>query len=391
MKKTRHAPADRPARAGPRRRDALACAGLLALCVFVRAPFLASFDLVSHDGTYYIAQARELAAGRTGGGAFPPGYPAAVALAMLVVADDVRAAQAVSALAGLVAALALYFMGRDRFGRATAWTCAAVASVTPLFVRLSLTTMSEALYIAMVTGALLAALRARAGLAGVLAGLAAGTRPEALAVAAAMGVVWRRDPAKVRSLGASFVLVYALGVAGASAFAGHLVLLPKRSLLGSEAGAPALALRYLTRLPADAAALFRHLGPVAFALGLWGAWRRRGIVVAALWPAFVNPLFTPRAEDRFILPFVLPALWLAFDAAAAFATPRARRLGLGLLVASGALAFHFNRAALTTPVSEGFAGARDVGLELRERIAPGARVADRKPFVPFYAGARYVE
>ena len=192
-------------------------------------------------------------------------------------------------------------------------------------------------------------------------------------------------------MGLAFVGVYAVGALAASAAAGRVVVLPKWSLLGSDAGFAALARRYLARLPADAAALFRHLGPVGFALALWGAWRRRGIVVAALWPALVNPLFTPRAEDRFVLPFVLPALWLAFDAAAAASTGRARRMGFGLLVASGALAFPLNRAALTTPVSEGFAGARDVGRELRDRVAPGARVADRKPFVPFYAGARYVE
>jgi len=368
------------------RRDVLAYAALLALGILVRAPFLGAFDLVSHDGTYYIAQARALLHGHLGGGAFPPGYPAAVALFMTVIGDDVRAAQVVSVLAGLAATLLIYLMGRERFGRGAAWICAAVAATTPLFVRLSLMTMSEALYVALLTGALLAALRSRAGSAGLLAGLAAATRPEALAVAAVIPFVWRREGARARAFLLAFVAVYAVAATLVSVSAGRLVLLSKSTPLGADP-----ADHYLFRLSADIAALFRHLGPAAFALGLWGAWRRRGVVAAALLPALVNPLFTPRFEDRFVLPFVLPALWLAFDASAALATARARRIAMVSLVVSGALAFAVNRGALTTPVSPGFEGARATGLELRPHVTPGARVADRKPFVAFYAQARYVE
>jgi Tol biopolymer transport system component len=48
-----------------------------------------------------------------------------------------------------------------------------------------------------------------------------------------------------------------------------------------------------------------------------------------------------------------------------------------------------NRSELTTPVSDGFQWAKKAGVAWRERVRPGDRVADRKPFFAFYAGATY--
>jgi dipeptidyl aminopeptidase/acylaminoacyl peptidase len=52
---------------------------------------------------------------------------------------------------------------------------------------------------------------------------------------------------------------------------------------------------------------------------------------------------------------------------------------------------YLNRGQLTEPVSDGYQWAKKAGLEWRARLRPGEKVADRKPFFAFYAGARYVE
>ena len=50
-----------------------------------------------------------------------------------------------------------------------------------------------------------------------------------------------------------------------------------------------------------------------------------------------------------------------------------------------------NGEQLTTPVSEGYRWAKELGRRLSDRIEPGSTIADRKPFFAFYAGGRYVE
>jgi Tol biopolymer transport system component len=51
----------------------------------------------------------------------------------------------------------------------------------------------------------------------------------------------------------------------------------------------------------------------------------------------------------------------------------------------------WNVDRLTAPVDDSREAYRDVGLQLRAHLRPGDKVADRKPYIPFYAGGRYVE
>ena len=52
---------------------------LVLITLLLRLPFIARFDFVSFDGTYYLSQAKALLHGSLSGGAFPLGYPLLIA------------------------------------------------------------------------------------------------------------------------------------------------------------------------------------------------------------------------------------------------------------------------------------------------------------------------
>lgn len=376
---------------------------LLALAwALLRYPFLGNFDLVSYDGTFYITQAREILAGHPGaGGAFPPGYPIAVALFHAAFHDGVRAAQAVSLLASLAATGLLYHLARQVLPRPVAIACALAYAVDPLAARLSLSTMSESLYVAWVLAAMLARARGRRAAAGLLLGAAAVTRPEALGIAVAVAGydVWRRRrPAETVVMLACFTAVYSLNWIVPAAGGAAVELVPKASQLGlgvRTAGQPlsagSLLEQYALRLPIDLALLFRYSAGLAFVLAVVGIVRRPGFVLAALVPLAVNPLFTVRSEPRFIAPFVPFVLLYAFVGASTLHGPRARRFMIVLLAAFAVAGVAVNSTTVRRAPSPDVETARRAGLRLAGHIEPGARIADRKPFLAFYAGARYTE
>jgi len=393
---------------GPGRREPIVdCAILVACWAAVRLPFLGSFDLVSHDGTYYITQASHLLHGAPGsGGSFPPGYPILVAAFMTAIHDGVRAAQAASAVSAVVATIALYALSRRHLPRWPSLACAAVFCATPLVVRSSLTTMSESAYIAWLLLGLLADARGRRALSGVCLGAAAVTRPEALAVAAAVAVVraaLERRPAPVVRFVAAFAAVYSLNLLVPNG------IVPKWNLLGAGArdwrsfdaaigaaktprpGLGDLAALWGRRMPGDAALLFRHVTGVALVLCVVGAARRPTAVLSAFIPFFVDPLFAPRTDPRFVVAFVPVCLFYAFVGAESLASVRARRASTWALVAAAAAGLYLQRGELTRPVSDGFVPAREAGLAMRARASTGVTIAGRKPFVAFYAGADYME
>ena len=377
---------------------------IAAAWVAARVPYLGYTDLVSFDGTFYITQAREILSGNPGaGGAFPPGYPIAVALTHAFIGDGVRAAQVVSLLASLVATGAVYLLARRIMSRPVAVLCAVVFATTPLVVRSSMATMSESLYLACLLTGLLLYARGHMARTAVALGAAAITRPEALAIWLAIVVydaVRFRHAARWRRLTLPFLAVYSLGVVFPLLAGGPLTLIPKLEQFGQGAagpgrtaapGAGAVLVHYLSRIPGDIALLFSHTGGLLLIVAAAGMIRHPGYVLFALIPLLVNPAFTPRADARFVLPFVPVVCLYAFVATRSLTTAPARRGLVAALVVFAAATFWFHRGYLTTPESDGFGAARDAGRELRERIGAGSIVADRKPFVAFYAGGRYLE
>lgn len=385
--------------------------------MLARIPFLGAFDLVTYDGTYYINHARSFfdAAYRASG--FPIGYPVAIALLLPIVRDGVRAAQAVSLIAGVGSILVFFALCRRFVERRNALLASLLLALTPLFIRLSTITMSESLYLFCVLAGLLLFAQKRHLYSGLLFGAAAITRPEALGVLVVLAIVMIRRPKQLLVLLSGFVTIYALNVAAQSLSGNHLVLISKTGLFGTSAeqwklregwlafagseqaieavrgndGILAVAADYLKRMPRELFLLARHVSPVLFLLGLLGMFRKRSFLLAAMISFLLFPPFTFRSEPRFIYPYIPLLLLYAFVAVEGIARRGYRNAALALGVLSFGACCILNSDQVTQPVSNGYGWAKRLGRRFDGQISPVDAVADRKPFFAFYAGGRYVE
>jgi hypothetical protein len=393
------------------------CVLLVLTNILVRIPFLGAFDLVSYDGTYYINHARFFLDRAFGASGFPVGYPAAIAVVFPLLRDGVRAAQAVSLLAGIGSIALLYFLCRHFVERRHAVAAGLLFAFTPLYIRLSMMTMSESLYIFLLLGGLLLYAGDRDLLSGLLFGAAACTRPEAIGIFGILALLRIRRPRRLLAIIGGFALVYAASIILQSYTAGRLVLLPKARLFGTSASywklregwidfsgqqqamdevagereRLSILADYLKRMPSELLLLARHASPVLFLLGLYGMIGRRTFIMTALVPFLFFVPFTFRSEPRFILPYIPILCLYAMVGVERFKKASARNVALVLAALSFAAAFFINADQLTTPVSEGYAWTKELGRRAGVRIEPGATIADRKPFFAFYAGGRYVE
>ncbi|HUV36416.1 MAG TPA: hypothetical protein VMX58_05720, partial [Patescibacteria group bacterium] len=390
---------------------------LIAVTVLIRIPFLKSFDLVTYDGTYYINIARSIVAGSYRSSVFPIGYPVFIAAFIPLIGDGVRAAQAVSLLAGAGSLLVFYFLCLEFVKRSHALIASFIFASTPLFIRLSTTTLSESIYVFWVLAGLLLFARRKELPAGLGMGMAAITRPEALGIIGVLSVLRLTAPKRLLVLLAGFLIPYSVNVAVQSTAADRLVLIPKTKLFGTSAVSwklhePTLEFEskdrllekietdgrdggilgdYAARLPNDLFMLARHATPLIVLLALYAIFRKRSFVLAMFAPLPFFPLFTFRGEPRFVYPYI-PGLILYAAIGLHTVGNRLARLILTIaLCISAAAGIFINRDQLTRPVSDGFQWAREIGRTFRERIAPGDRIADRKPLFAFYAGGEYFE
>ena len=338
---------------------------------------------------------------------------------MPIIHDGVRAAQAVSLLAAL-ATLCIFYLLCTRFvRRELALVGALVLAASPLFIQYSLMTMSESLYLFWVVLAFLLLTHERLGRGGLSLGMAAITRPEAIGIVAVLSLFKLRRPRRMLRLLGGFALIYGLGTAALSLSVGHVQLLSKsgnfglsaqawqkrealidastselaKKVIGEQNRDTSVVANYFTRLPHELLLLNRSLLPVALLLGLFGLWKRRGMLAAALFPFLVYPAFTPRSEPRFILPFLPILILYALMAVEILDGKRKRWLLVSALSLAAGVGVWLNYTMLMPPSSDQFAFSRKAARELKSRnlIKPGEVVADRKPFFAFYAGARYVE
>jgi Tol biopolymer transport system component len=388
---------------------------LVVWSVLSRIPFLRTFDLVSYDGTYYLNQAKTLFSGHMAG-AFPIGYPAVVRIFHTILRDYQTAGMAASFVASVGSVIVVYRLALRFVRREYALLTAFVLALNPLFIRYSLMTMSESVYIFWVLLGLLMYADGKWVRSGLAMGMAVITRPEALAIVGILGLTRIRRPRQLAAIAASFLIVYAVNVAVLSANAGQLVVVSKSNLFGSgaeswrlreptidfegrdevlEAAAPedepvVLWRHYARRLPTDLGMILRYAGPVVLALSLLALRRRRyWFVAAALFPFIVDPLFTPRVEARFILPYLPVLILLAGVAIAGIRSRPYRRLAVALLVATIVVLPVVNRAALLVPDEPYLHNAKVAGVFFRDKIHPGDKVAGRKPYFAFYAGGDY--
>ncbi len=132
----------------------------------------------------------------------PPGYPAALLLASTVTHGDTTqdrlllAGQLVSAIAGTLLVVPLYWLGRTLFGQPAGFAGALLFTVLPVAARYTSDVVTEGLYLLLLATALLLGTRAvRKPTVGgfLLCGLSAGAaylvRPEGALAAAAVGAV----------------------------------------------------------------------------------------------------------------------------------------------------------------------------------------------------------
>src|SRR5574341_775355 len=187
-------PVPSPGRGGHRRGFArlseswLAPAACVAIALAVRAWVLRFQPWVTVDGTEYIRFAEALPRGEPFSSVFPPGYPALIALARLLVFDRVMAAGLVSLTSGALLPWPTWILARRVVGARWALLPALAVALHPGLVLFSTLTMSESAYLLALYGALALAAAERPLPAGLAIGAAFAIRPEALLPAAALAV-----------------------------------------------------------------------------------------------------------------------------------------------------------------------------------------------------------
>jgi Tol biopolymer transport system component len=389
---------------------------LIPLSILIRLPFLSAYDFVSYDGTYYINIARSLLDGIPAPGPFPVGYPLLIA-PWLFFMDDVRAAQLVSYLASLGSLFVLFTLTRHLVGKREAVFAALLLSSTPAFVRYSMLSLSESSYVFWVLLSLFMYYRRRHIGFGLAAGMAAITRPEAIGIFAVLAAMRFRDGKRLGFVVVAFLAVYAINVAVLSKWSGHLVLLQKTENVGLSAtdwklreafidfegredidaevakqGETASVVgEYVRRLPDDLFLLLKHATAAVVYLALFGMFKRRMFLLAAMVPFLIFPLFTPRSSERFILPYVPVLIMYALVGIRCIGRERLRRVAYWTLAAFAMVGFFVNMPLLSLVESAGFESTREAALQFGDRINRADRVADRKPFFAFYAGGTFTK
>jgi 4-amino-4-deoxy-L-arabinose transferase-like glycosyltransferase len=172
-------------------RELLSVLGLAMLGCILRIALIPYGDFISSDGVYYATLGRNLLAGDLHHGIsayWSPLYPLLIALFTGVFRDPALAGRLVSALAGGILVVPVYFLSK-RFShrRLTAVVAALFVIFEPRLLYYSLRVLTEPVYILLlITGILIGWIALERGLAryffltGLVFGLAYLTRPEAL-------------------------------------------------------------------------------------------------------------------------------------------------------------------------------------------------------------------
>jgi hypothetical protein len=403
------------------KRDWQVYAVLAGISVLIRLPFLGTFDLVSFDGTYYINQAKVLWSSQPQPGSFPLGYPFFISLFLPVVGDGVRAAQAVSLVAAIGALFVFYRLALRYLEREHAFLSAVYFAVTPLFVRLSMETFSESTYTFWMLLTLFFYLRDRDAAAGATGGVAAITRPEMLGIIGILFLMRLRTPRRALLMILPFFVVFSLNALKFYQSTGQLSVLPKSKFFGTSAqswverertvdGSPVSAQHgessqavtttpsggqivtsYSSKLPRELALLGHNVGFILLLMGAYGFIRRPSVLLVALIPLVVGPLFTVRTIDRYLLPYIPIVIMYAFIGVESVKNVGHRKVAALAIAVSAVLMLGLNSDHFSRPVDEGFTEMKEAGLYLRDYVQDGDVIADRKPYVAFYAGASYVE
>ena len=377
------------------------------------------------DSPLYVNMSEAAARGAPALGPAHHGYPWLIALAHLAIPGREWPGRIVSLIAGVALLVVAWPLARRSLPPGWASLVVWLLALHPLLAVWSGAVMTEAVFIALIYGALLVLDRHRLA-AGATLGLGFLVRPEALVIAPAVAAAAGRR---------GFWLVLAGFALVAGAYLGYLrwergswSLGPKVALVrpmfqhererewrvGATHSAPvveptSLVPRLLWAAPSVARAyvpnLIRHLGLLAAAwppplllLSLLGLSSRRWALLAPLAPLAVLPLLSVAFDVRFAQLFV-PALgllaaqggawivarpaWRRPEAAAVVVAVAALGMGWAWAGPAGRVARHFDDGPM--------AQMRDAGTWLAAHGRLDAVVMDRKAYVPFFAGMRHVQ
>ncbi|HKJ36271.1 MAG TPA: glycosyltransferase family 39 protein, partial [Solirubrobacterales bacterium] len=237
----------------------LAVAAVVLLALVVRLGAIAVDDGYSpqHDSLDYDRHARSIAergsypeairvvAPDGGPTAFrPPGYPVFLATVYEATGNSATAGRIANALLGALAVLLTYHVARELLSRRVALVAAAFAAFYPPLVSLSLELYSEPLFLVLMLGSVLAALRFRpdprlgmAALAGLLTGGTMLARPNGVILIPFIAwALWRPPGRSGRSLAAPAIAVLIAALALTPWIARNEIVLDRFVPLSTGAG-----------------------------------------------------------------------------------------------------------------------------------------------------------
>jgi hypothetical protein len=219
----------------PGRRDALAVTGVALAIRLAFVAWAAAAIPPAADGTYYHLLATRLASGRgytwqwpdgvvTFAAHYPVGYPGTLALGYAALGPSPAVAMVINALLGAAMAWAAHDLLRGATSRGLALAGGLAVALHPALVPYTAALMTEGVTAAWMVLAVACAARARAAerprggrlwlaAAGLVMGVATLTRPQAIALAPAVGWLAAGAGAPVRARAARLAAVTALALA----------------------------------------------------------------------------------------------------------------------------------------------------------------------------------
>lgn len=357
------------------------------------------------DATYYISYFRVPGWSWV----FPPGYPAAIEVLRIFIENGITAARVVSALWGALLAVPVVIIARRYVSPLLTFAAALLVELNPLMIRQSGMALSEMQYVALLLFALMVYLHAHRLLAGIIAGLAYLTRPEALVFAGALllyDALRFRQKAGLARLALGFLLVSLPYVGYLKASTGEWTVSPKlmnvrergenlEENLRTESlqyRAPSFVERledglagYGPRAAGYGLHLLKFAGIAACALALLGLAGKLTPLFAGLVMLAILPVFGIKVEERFVAPYVPFIIVLAVIGLGMARKKWLVAAGLVLMAASVAPSVGF----IVAPEDPGGFEYVEAGTAMRQLASPGDVFLDRKPFVAFYAGGSF--
>lgn len=375
---------------------------VLGLAMAVRALVAARTAVPDRDAATYLWMARQVAEGHLDAAfatVFHPLYALLVAPIVPLVGDAVVAGQIVACVLAALAVLPLFALTERAFGSTAAIVATSFYAVGVWFARHPADALSEGPFYFFVaaTVALLTRDQPRALLAGIVAALAYGTRPEGAALFL-LGAPWlllrgQRRAAFAFGCGGSCALSWPLGWASLGP---GFTLTPKAAFnfeVGVGAPDTDVVAHYLHHLIAIPGAMLEAIGYVALPLAVLGVIRAsprlRTPAALCLGLVLVQVLVVPllRSNIRFVSGYGILLLPFAGRAVADLA-PHWRRLRVPARIALACAAVAGDLVRLPQARRVERVVERALGEHLGAALREGEVIATDMPRLAFYAGLR---